>query len=79
MDNQLRGIVAAARLRAAMNGRSTSETVTRAILGSRWLREAKAEAWDEGAAASAENWAREIWADGEPIRNPYRDRTEETA
>lgn len=33
---------------------------------------AKADAWDEGFAAAAENVARELWAEGEPARNPYR-------
>lgn len=41
------------------------------------LRAVKAEAWDEGAKASAENVARHIWGDGEPITNPYRETKEQ--
>lgn len=31
-----------------------------------------ADVWDAGASANAENIARRMWEDGEPITNPYR-------
>lgn len=69
MDNKLRGTIAAARLRAEVRGWSTSETIALAILGSDWLREGKAEAWDEGHRLTAPH------SDScEPTcPNPYRD------